>query len=232
MFKVFHIKTIAIVTITCLIITALSIGIIKTSRQDNIPRPQYTIVLDAGHGGRDDGCSSLSGVKESDINLAITKTLRTYLTTLGINVVLTRHDAGGLYSANADNYKLSDMQARMDIINNCNPDLVISIHQNSYTDPSLRGAQAFYQENDEISMKFASCVQDQLISQLVDARQECNYGDYYILKESNLPAVLIECGYLTNTEETNLLSSPDYQNKVAYAIMCGVVKYFGLCGND
>ena len=89
-----------------------------------------------------------------------------------------------------------------------------------------------YQEGDERSMNFADAVQSQLISQLPCARAEANDGDYYILKESNLPAILVECGYLTNIEEETLLMTEDYQNKVAYAIMCGVVKYFGLCGND
>ena len=145
---------------------------------------------------------------------------------------MTRSDGNGLYSANANNYKQSDMEKRIEIIENCSPDMVISIHQNSFSDSSQRGAQAFYQEGDEESLKFAESVQSQLKSQLVEARSECNFGDYYILKECKLPAVLIECGYLTNPEEEVLLSSEDYQNKVAYSIMCGVVKYFGLCGND
>jgi len=147
-------------------------------------------------------------------------------------VVLTRADGNGLYSANADNYKQSDMEKRIEIINNVSPDMVISIHQNSFSDISQRGAQAFYQEGDERSLAFAESVQMQLKSQLDYARSACNYGDYYILKECDLPAILVECGYLTNPDEEVLLNSKEYQNKVAYSIMCGVVRYFGLCGND
>jgi len=210
----------------------LSIGIVSVVTIKEIPKSVYTIVIDAGHGGRDNGCSGANGTIESDINLKISKTLKTYLETLGIEVVMTRMDGNGLYSANAENYKLSDMEKRLEIIKNANPDMVISIHQNSFSDSSQRGAQAFYQEGDDVSLGFAQSVQHQLKSQLVDARSECNYGDYYILKECRSPSVLIECGYLTNPDDEILLSSEDYQNKVAYSIMCGVVKYFDLCGND
>ena len=232
MFRVFHIKTLLIILALCLTTTLIGISIVKSTSNTKIPQTTYTIVLDAGHGGRDNGCSSQDGIKESDINLSITKTLKNYLSTLGINVVLTRHDSGGLYKSNVDNYKLDDMNARIEIINKSNPNLVISIHQNSYPDSTLRGAQAFYQENDEISREFASCIQSQLLSQLEHTRTSYNHGDYYILNQSKTPAVLIECGYLTNNEDAQLLSSVNYQNKVAYAIMCGVVKYFGLYGNN
>ena len=83
-----------------------------------------------------------------------------------------------------------------------------------------------------VSFEFAKAVQSQLIAQLPNARQEANDGDYYILKECGLPSVLVECGYLTNAEEEALLMTEEYRSKVAYAIMCGVVKYFDLCGND
>jgi N-acetylmuramoyl-L-alanine amidase len=110
--------------------------------------------------------------------------------------------------------------------------MVISIHQNSYSDKSQKGAQVFCREGDGLSFDFASSVQSQLLSQLPSARKEANAGDYYILNECGLPAIIVECGYLTNAEEEQLLISDDYQSKVAYSIMCGVVKYFDLCGND
>ena len=124
------------------------------------------------------------------------------------------------------------MEARMKIINNAKPHMVISIHPNSYSDSSQRGAQVFYQEDDKVSNKFADCVQSQLVRQLPYARVASNKGDYYLLKESKLPAILVECGYLTNVEEEIMLNDDSYQDRVAYAIMCGVVRYFGLCGND
>lgn len=231
MFKVLKLKPILVGVALILISVFLGVGIVAVA-SDDVPRPKYTIVVDAGHGGRDDGCTGVSGVKESEINLSIAKMLKADLETLGIKVVMTRCDGNGLYKANATNFKKSDMSERMKIIDDANADMVISIHQNSYSDSSQRGAQAFYQENDEESKDFASCIQSQLLGQLPSARKECNKGDYYILKESKRPAILVECGYLSNIEEESLLQSDDYQQKVAYAIMCGVVKYFGLCGDD
>ena len=145
---------------------------------------------------------------------------------------MTRSDNNGLYKANVDNYKQSDMEERLKIINKENPSMVISIHQNSFSDSSQRGAQVFYQQGDIVSFDFATSVQSQLKAQLIDARDECNFGDYFVLKESKVPSILVECGYLTNPDEEILLNSTHYQNKIAYSIMCGVVKYFNLCGND
>jgi N-acetylmuramoyl-L-alanine amidase len=232
MFRVIKLKPVLMFVAIFLASVLLSLGIVSVVKREQVPRPIYTIVVDAGHGGRDNGCSGANGTIESDINLEIARILKLYLESLDINIVMTRSDGNGLYKANADNYKQSDMEKRIEIIEKCSPNMVISIHQNSFSDSSQRGAQAFYQEGDEVSENFAKSVQSQLKSQLPNARAECNDGDYYILKECGLPAVLIECGYLTNPEEESLLSSKDYQNKVAYSIMCGVVKYFGLCGND
>ena len=232
MFKIIKLKNllIALALITASILC--SVGIVAVVESKAIPRPKYTIVIDAGHGGRDDGSTGVTGVKESDINLKIAKTLKVYLETLGIKVVLTRADGNGLYDANATNFKASDMAKRIEIIDNAKADMVISIHCNSYKNSSESGAQAFYQEDDENGKKFAEDIQSQLINQLNGARDSANKGDFYILKESKTTAVLVECGFLSNPNEEKLLNSTNYQNKVAYAIMCGVVKYFELCGND
>ena len=231
MFKVLKLKYICIALFVIISSILVSAGLVSASHTV-VPKTTYTIVIDAGHGGRDNGCSGINGTKESSINLSISKILKSYLETLGIRVVMTRNDSNGLYSANAINYKQSDMEKRLEIINQANPDMVISIHQNSFDDHSQCGAQTFYQQNDEKSHDFADSIQHQLLSQLDNARTESNHGDYYLLKESNVSAVIVECGYLTNPQEEIKLQTTDYQNKVAYAIMCGVVKYFELCGND
>ena len=232
MFQVIKLRHILCAVLIVVVSALITVGIVKVVQQDSIPKPMYTIVVDAGHGGRDDGCSGKNGVKESEINLKIARLLKTYLETLDINVVMTRCDGNGLYDAGVDNYKQSDMEKRMQIIADANPNMVISIHQNSFTDSSQCGAQAFYQENDEKSKEFADSIQNQLLRQIDNARNESNFGDYYLLKESNVSCVIIECGYLTNPEEESLLNTTDYQNKIAYAIMCGVINYFDLCGND
>ena len=202
--------------------------IINLSVKANNGYLPYKIVLDAGHGGRDDGCSGSNGVKESEVNLAITKKVKALLEDYGFRVVLTRKDENGLYEENVDNYKLSDMAKRLEIIEKEKPNFVVSIHQNSYSDSNQKGAQAFYQEGDELGQVLAEKMQTQLFAQLPNARENANKGDYYILNESEYPGIIVECGYLTNEEEELLLKTSEYQTKVAYAIVCGVVRFFEL----
>jgi len=189
----------------------------------------YTIVLDAGHGGRDNGCSGrITDVKESDVNLAIVKKLEKQLRAFGFNVVLTRHGKEGLYQENVDNYKRSDMEKRADIILASNADLVVSVHQNSFPSQHQRGAQAFYNTNSLEGEFFAKSIQKQLLKLLPYARKEANFGDYYMLKIVKVPTVIVECGYLTNSEEEQLLQNAIYQDRIAYAILCGIVEYFDI----
>lgn len=232
MFKVIKLKPIMVGMALVLVSVFLGVGVVKVVSMDAIPKTNYVVVIDAGHGGRDDGCSGVNGTKESNINLAIAKKLKNDLESLGIKVVLTRSDNNGLYKSNVDNYKQSDMSERIKIIEESNADMVISIHCNSYADSSVSGAQTYYHEGDEIGKEFAEAVQEQLKKQLQNARGEIGKGDYYLLKETGAPAVIVECGYLTNAQDEELLQTEDYQTRVSYAIMCGVIKYFSLCGND
>ena len=231
MIKAIKLKSIIVSIIAVVICALLSYGIVSVSARE-VPKSIYTIVIDAGHGGRDDGCSGTLDTKESVLNLAIAKKLKTYMEDIGFKVVMTRSDSNGLYDANASNYKQSDMEKRVDIIKKANADMVISIHQNSFADSSQCGSQCFYQENDERSKAFAESMQDQLNKHLPNARGECLAGDYYLLKESPASAIIVECGYLTNLEEEKKLTTDEYQSKVAYTILCGVIQYFELCGND
>lgn len=232
MFRVIKLKPIMVGIALLMLSVFLGVGVVKVVSMDAIPKTEYVIVIDAGHGGRDEGCSGVNGTKESDINLSIAKKLKSDLETLGIRVVLTRSDNNGLYKSNVDNYKQSDMSERVKIIEESNADMVISIHCNSYEDNSVSGAQVYYHEGDEIGKKFAEAVQGQLKKQLQNARSEIGKGDYYLLKETEAPAIIVECGYLTNRQDEENLNNETYQEQVSYAIMCGVIKYFDLCGND
>lgn len=209
---------------------ATSIFIYRSINATTTPKLNYTIVLDAGHGARDAGCSGVNtGAKESDINLEITLKLKTYLENFGFNVVLTRKDDSPLYSANAKNCKKEDMEKREQIIKEAKADLVISIHQNSFPELTEKGAQCFFNPENESSYKLSNCIQTQLIKQIENARKAPNKGDYYILNITNdLPISIVECGFLTNPDEEVLLCDSTYQNKLAYAIMCGIVDYFGI----
>ncbi len=228
---IFSIRKIWLLTICVIAIIVVGINITAKIVAGATPKPQYTIVIDAGHGGRDDGCSGASGAKESEINLAIAKRVESILQRFGFGVVMVRQDDNGLYDDNVDNYKDSDMEHRRQIIENAKPDMVVSIHQNSYSDSSVYGAQAFWQEGNENSEIFAKAIQTQLQKHLGTPKTEANYGDYYILKCVDAPSAIVECGYLTNVEEEQQLVTTEYQQKVAYAIVCGVLKYFGYVGN-
>ena len=191
------------------------------------PKFNYTIVVDAGHGGRDAGASGINtGVKESDLSLAISQKLRDYLSNFGFKVVMTRETQAGLYSENAKNFKKDDMAKREKIINKINADMIISIHLNSFPSISEKGAQAFFEDSNENSILLSNAVQKQLINNLPDARKSANKGDYYILKSKNVPCSLIECGFLSNPDEEALLTTQDYQQEVAYAIFCGIIDYY------
>ena len=186
---------------------------------------QVTVVLDAGHGGIDGGCVGASGVTESHLNLIYVNKIEKLLKSVGINVVKTRNSSDGLYDKNAENFKKDDMLKRKEIIENSNAQAVVSIHMNKFTLPGENGAQVFFNNENKYSEDFATYVKDTLTSQIDTARQLALHGDYYILKCTNIPSVLVECGFLSNPTEEQLLQDEVYQDKLCYAIFCGIIKF-------
>ena len=224
--KIIPVLTFVLVLILSFIIT---LGLYSVAEADTVVKFNYTIVIDAGHGGRDAGASGINtGAKESDISLSISKKLQKYLVDFGFDVVMTRENGDGLYSENATNFKKDDMEKRSKLINESNPDMIVSIHLNSFPGISEKGAQAFYEPSNEKSIKLSNCITNQLVNNLPNARENTNKGDYYILKTKNdIPCSLVECGFLSNPEEEALLITEEYQQKVAYAIFCGIIEYYG-----
>lgn len=213
---------VAVLSLVLALVTvfATAATVIAASKPDN----GITVVIDAGHGGADGGVvGGTTGTKESDINLSISKYLMRYLQSDGYNVVLTRSDsdavARGKYS------KRGDMQARRDIVNSASPDLVISIHCNSYPVSSVKGAQAFFAAS-AAGERYAKAVQNYFNDVLNTKPRAAAVGDYYILNCSEYPSVLCECGFLSNAEEENKLITASYQQKVAYAIYSAVASVF------
>lgn len=186
-----------------------------------------TVVLDAGHGGADGGVTgSVTGVAESEINLAIVKSLKHFLVKNGYDVVLTRENRDGLYGSGGGNLKRRDMEQRKRIISDARPDLVISVHQNFYPLASVKGAQVFYAEDNERSRAAAETIQRTLNGALGSDRTAAS-GDYFIVQCTEYPSVIVECGFLSNPAEEKLLVSAVYQEKVAFALFTAVHSMLG-----
>lgn len=186
-----------------------------------------TILVDVGHGGADPGMIGVDGLEEKGINLAIAKKLQVVLEEQGFTVLLTREEDRGLYDENSKNQKAQDMQRRIAMIRETHPVLCVSIHQNSYQDPSVYGPQVFYYEDSVEGRKLAEFIQAELNMQLEIARPRVAKGNktYYLLKRSESILNIVECGFLTNPEEAGMLQTEEYQQKVAKAVAAGIAKY-------
>ena len=195
-----------------------------------LPLAGKLIYLDAGHGGMDPGKPGTNGADEKDINLAIALKLQAYLEIGGAQVVVTRLEDEGLYTEQDQNKKRAAMQKRRDLFNESGADLMVSIHQNSFPESQYWGPQVFYQENSEEAKRLATEIQDQLNSfTSPDNTRVIKQNDsYYILKQSEIPAVLVECGFLTNSKEEESLNDESYQKKVAWGIYAGIAAYFNI----
>ncbi len=185
------------------------------------------VVIDAGHGGADPGKVSVDGSLEKDINLVIAQKLQKFLLMADVDAVLTRETDDGLYDENASNKKVQDMKNRVELIEQRQPALTISIHQNSYHEEYVHGAQVFYYANSEKSKELAEKIQQVMAFELdrENARQAKANDSYYLLKKTSTPIVIVECGFLSNYEEAQKLSSELYQEKVAWAIHMAVMQF-------
>ncbi len=184
-------------------------------------------MLDAGHGGRDGGSVGVNGTIEKEINLKYTLALKEKLVEAGYRVELTRKTDDGLYLESAKNKKMSDMNARMNIIKRANPNLVISIHMNSFSTQSPHGASTYYRKGDESGKIVSDLIQQSLNTYVGAPSTTGKVGDYYILNESYYTAVLIECGFLSNPEEERLLNTDEYRMQFINAVYNGILLYFG-----
>lgn len=186
----------------------------------------FLIVIDPGHGGSDPGKVSDTGLLEKDINLEIALLLKEELDS-DYRVILTRESDAGLYSENDTNKKASDMRERCRIIEEEKADMLISIHQNSYTDPDVKGAQVFYYTHSAEGKKLAESIQNSIkeIASPDNNRVSKSNNDYYMLLHTSCPAVIVECGFLSNPGEAELLNSKDYQKLIVSAIKKGIEDY-------
>lgn len=195
----------------------------KYVNSDKVEKKEYTVVLDAGHGSSDSGKVGINGVLEKDINLSISKKTKKYLEKKGVRVIMTRDKDESLAEGENGNRKVQDMKARVKRINDTKPDLAVSIHQNSYHEESIHGAQVFYYEHSESGEKDARILQEALLAVDPDnTRQVKANTTYYLLKRTEVPILIVECGFLSNQEEAEKLASEDYQKEIAKAIANGI----------
>ncbi len=192
---------------------------------------QKMIVLDAGHGGMDGGCSSADGKTEKGINLNILLSVRDMARLFGYNVEATRikdisiHDKGveGLR-----NQKISDMENRLALFNKYPDCVCVSIHQNTFTDPKYSGAQMFYSDKNEESERLAGIMKNRFVTNLQpDNERETKLckDELYLCYYCNNPAVMVECGFLSNPDEAAKLTNKDYQQQVAFTVFSGINEF-------
>ena len=214
-----------------------SFSLISSSYEKSVPvsvtyeESKPIIVLDAGHGGMDGGCSSADGIPEKGINLNILLSLRDMLRLNGYEVVTTRdtdvsiHDQGITGIANQ---KSSDMDNRLALFNKYPHAICISIHQNQFTDSKYSGAQMFYSESNKNNELLEQTIQSKFVEFLQPENQreikQCG-KELFLCYFSNNPTVMVECGFLSNPEEAELLKSEDYQGKIAFTIFSAINEY-------
>ena len=224
------------------IFCSMMVVVYETSASDKrffLPEPLggVTIVLDAGHGGQDGGASK-GDVIEKDITLSITKKVARQLTRLGAEVILTRSTDGDVLSEHAPSEQFStnrerkkqDIFLREELVKQYNPDLFISIHANAIPNSKWRGAQVFYHKNGHPNSEYLAKAIQQTIRDTVQNtdREALSIKEVYLLKKVDVPAVLVETGFISNDEERELLATESYQEKMAFAIARGIENYINV----
>lgn len=215
---------------TLLLLSVLSVILKKGIRQASGHLPaqeEKCVVLDAGHGGDDPGKVGINGSLEKDLNLEITMLVKKYLEADDVRVVMTRETAAGLYDEKASNKKVQDMKRRIDIIEKTAPLVTVSIHQNSYQEEYVHGAQVFYYSGSTEGKRLAEKIQGRLVAGVEpeNKRQVKANDSYYLLKKTKTPIVIVECGFLSNRAEAEKLCTKEYQEKLAWQIHLGILQY-------
>lgn len=191
--------------------------------------PETVVVIDAGHGGEDGGAVSCTGVNESQINLEIALRVDDFCHLLGYPTVMLRTDDISLHDSSANTIsekKVSDLKNRVKLVNQVNNGILVSIHQNQFSESKYHGAQVFYAATNG-SQPLAEQLQDNLRAVIDPANnRQCKPADsVYLLSKIQCPAVLVECGFLSNAQEEALLRDAQYQKKLAAVISCSICSY-------
>lgn len=214
----------AILVLAALVFISRTISKYVDSSQ--VKNEKMIIVLDAGHGGSDPGKIGVNDVEEKTVNLEIAGMVQKLLKKEKIEAVMTRKEDTMLTGRDGQSTKVGDMKARVALINETKPALAVSIHQNSYHQEGVKGAQVFYYSHSEDGKKAAELMQKALLSLNPDNNRKAKANDtYYLLKRTEPPTIIVECGFLSNWEEAELLKDKEYQESIAEAIVKGIKAY-------
>ena len=207
---------------------SLSKNLQKYVSSGNVVAAGKVIVIDSGHGGDDPGKIGINQAKEKDVNLKIAKKVKKRLKKEGWKVVMTREEDVMLGDAQKGNRKIHDMKARVELINKTMPAMAVSIHQNSYQEAEIRGAQVFYYSHSQDGKRMAETMQRALLmADEENTRQAKGNDTYYLLKRTEVPTIIVECGFLSNPQEAEKLTEDGYQKKLAQAITSGIIACVG-----
>lgn len=226
---------IAIITAFLIILSAMLyltfMANFSAAEASSMPITQKTVIVDAGHGGDDGGAIGIDGTVEKDINLDIALKLEKILKFYGFNVIMTRTQDVMTCDDGLDSLrkrKISDIHNRFELMRK-NPDAVfISVHQNKFEDSSQHGTQVFYSGNDERSKALAEAIQTSVtltLQQKNDRVVKKSGSGIYLLYHAKIPAVLVECGFISNSDEVKKLKDESYRMKLAILIADGLLKY-------
>lgn len=221
-------KKVELVVLILLLAVLLTVSrnLEKYVSSKKVREAETTVVIDAGHGDQDPGKIGVNDALEKDVNLQIAKEIKKLLEDKNIKVIMTREDDTTLAKDSNGSQKVQDMKARVELINKTKPDLAVSIHQNSYPDESIHGAQVFYFTHSTEGEKAAGIMQKALLA--IDPenhRQEKGDDGYYLLRRTEAPTIIVECGFLSNGEEAGKLVDKEYQKKIAEAVVQGIEEY-------
>lgn len=225
--------TMAVLLIFSMVVLAKEAAKLVVSKQLSEDHSRW-VVIDAGHGSADGGKIGVNNIVEKDINLSIALKVKDLLEQQDVKVIMTREDDEGTYPKTGSNRKLRDMKNRVELINKERPAIAVSIHQNSFSDQSVSGAQTFYYQGSKEGQFAAELLQAQMIATLQPKKERVakSNDSYYLLKNSHYPTVIVECGFLTNPQEAKLLCDEEYQQKIAWAIHLGILQYLNLGGTQ
>ena len=218
------------IELVVLIFLVAGLAVLYKNLEEQVSSPKITVrkntvVLDAGHGGGDPGKVGVGDVVEKEINLTVAKKVEQLLKKKKVKVIMTRTEDAMLAGEGSTGTKAADMKERVRIINDEAPQLAVSIHQNSYQDAVVHGAQVFYYSGSPEGEAAAKVMQNALLA--VDAdntRQAKANNTYYLLKRTEVPTIIVECGFLSNPEDAANLCNEAYQDKVAESICKGILE--------